>query len=148
MEREYCKKCSKCRERAVVIATIPQEMDMTHDGRTYRVSIPDLTVPQCTKCGNFSFDYEADVQIDRAFRRHAGLLQPEQIRQQREALGLQPEDVATALDISLEVYRDWEIGHLIPMRSQDRFLRAFFRLPELRAFLMNKDGESAKQAVA
>ena len=46
-----------------------------------------LTVPQCGNCQTLSIDDEADQRISAAFRRAAGLLAPEEIRQGREKLG-------------------------------------------------------------
>jgi putative zinc finger/helix-turn-helix YgiT family protein len=138
MEREFCKKCSKCRERAVVIATIPYELQMDHDGRKYQVKIADLSVPQCTKCGNFSFDHEASQQIARAFCREAGLLNGAEIRRQREKLGLTQQALAELLDVESSELAWWENGERIQQRHMDRFLRAFFALPELRRTLADK----------
>ena len=135
MKREYCTKCSRCRERAVVIATIPYEVQQDHDGSKYVVSIPDFTVPRCAKCGNISHDYQASEQISRAFRKKAGLLQPEEICSQREKLGLAPKALAEQLGISISVYESWENGGMIQSRSQDRLMRAFFALPDVRAML-------------
>ncbi len=138
MEREFCKKCSKCRERTVVIATIPYELQMEHDRRKYEVSIAALSVPQCTKCGNFSLDHEASDQITCAFRKQIGLLQPEEIRQQREKLGLSQQELADLLDVGASEIAWWENGERLQQRHMDRFLRAFFAVPELRRTLADK----------
>ncbi len=135
MEREFCKKCSKCGERAVVIATIPYELRMDHDGRKYQVGIDDLSVPRCGKCGNFSFDYEADMQITRAFCKQAGLLNGNEIRLRREKLGLSLEALAELLGVEVRDLAWWENGERIQPRHLDRFLRAVFTLPELRKTL-------------
>lgn len=138
MEREFCKKCSKCRERAVVIATIPYELQMDHDGRKYQVRIPELSVPRCSNCGNVSLDYEADMQITRAFCKQAGLLDGEEIRRRREKLGLTQEALAELLGVEVRELAWWENGERIQQRHMDRFLRAFFALPELRHALADK----------
>jgi putative zinc finger/helix-turn-helix YgiT family protein len=138
MEREFCKKCSKCGERSVVIATTPYELQMDHDGRKYEVKIPKLTVPQCSKCGNFSLDYEADMQITRAFCQQAGLLTGEEIRRHRDKLGLSQQALAELLDVESSELAWWENGERIQQWHMDRFLRAFFAVPELRRTLADK----------
>src|SRR5256885_447823 len=92
--REFCKKCRKCRERTVVLASVPYVTQFEHDGRKYTVSIPDLVLPRCANCGTMSFDSEADDQICREFRKLAGLLQPEEIRSSRLALNLTQQALA------------------------------------------------------
>lgn len=138
MDRKFSTKCSNCRERTVVMATIPYEIQINHDGRNYQVTVPDLNTPKCTKCGQIYFDGESSEQISRVLRKQAGLLQPEEIRLQREKVGLTLEQVSELLDVTLDTYMGWESGALIQMRSQDRFLRAFFRMPELRKTLADK----------
>jgi DNA-binding transcriptional regulator YiaG len=144
MEREFSKKCSKCGERAMAIATVPYELQIDHDGQKYQVTISDFTVPKCTKCANISHDAEASEQISLAFRRQAGLLQPDEIRRRRESLGLPQQAVADMLAVPVSKYTAWETGELIQTRSQDRFLRAFFVVPELRKTLA--DSQALKLA--
>jgi putative zinc finger/helix-turn-helix YgiT family protein len=139
-EREFSKKCSKCRERAVVLAAVPYTTQVDHDGRKYTVTIPDLVVPRCAKCGTISLDDEANRQISAAFRRQAGLLSPEQIRTHRVALGLTQQALAELLGVAVFTLSRWETGAQIQQRSLDRFLRAFFKLPELRQALQSEGG--------
>ena len=138
MVREYCTKCSKCGERTVAIATVPYEVLIDHDGQSFKVAIPDFTVPKCGKCGNISHDQEASEQISRAFRKQAGLLQPDEIRNRRDSLGMSQQSLAEMLAVSVTKYAAWETGELIQTRSQDRFLRAFFIVPELRKTLADR----------
>jgi len=138
MKREYCSKCSRCRERAVVIAKVSYELQADHDGHKHLVSIPDFTVPQCTKCGNISHDFEASEQISRAIRKHVGILQPEQIRAQRERLEISQETLAEMLGVDIGEVQRWENSEELQSRHIDRFLRAFFLLPGLRAVLGEK----------
>jgi putative zinc finger/helix-turn-helix YgiT family protein len=135
MEREFCKKCSRCRERAVVIATIPYEIQVDYDGRKYQVKIPEFSVPRCAKCGNISHDHEASEQISRAFRKQAGLLDSQAIRHHREELGIPQEELADMLGVTAAEVARWERGEQIQQRVADRFLRAFFDMPELRKML-------------
>ena len=134
-EREFSKKCGKCRQRAVTLDTVCYTVEFDHDGRKYEVTIPDLVVPRCGNCGTIVLDEEANRQISAAFRRKAGLLSPEQIRQHRVALGLTQQALADLLSVGVSTLSRWETGTQIQQRSFDRFLRATFLLPELRRAL-------------
>jgi putative zinc finger/helix-turn-helix YgiT family protein len=137
-ERVFAKKCGKCRQRAVALATVPYTVQIDHDGRKYTVTIPDLVVPQCANCGTIVLDEEANRQISAAFRREAGLLSPEEIRQHRVNLGLTQQALADLLGVAVSTLSRWETGAQIQQRSLDRFLRAFFVLPELRHVLVGE----------
>jgi putative zinc finger/helix-turn-helix YgiT family protein len=134
-ERQFSKKCGKCRARAVALAAVPYTTQIDHDGRKYTVTIPDLVVPRCGTCGTIVLDEEANRQISAAFRTQAGLLSPEEIRQHRVALGLTQQALADLLGVAVSTLSRWETGAQIQQRSLDRFLRASFALPELRQAL-------------
>ncbi len=135
-EREFSKKCGKCRERAVALAAVPYTVQIDHDGRKYTITIPDFLVPRCGKCGTIVLDEEANRQISAALREEVGLLPPEQIRRRRLALGLTQQALADALGVAVSTLSRWETGAQIQQRSLDRFLRAFFALSELRQALV------------
>jgi putative zinc finger/helix-turn-helix YgiT family protein len=135
IERAFSQKCGKCRERAVVLATLPYTTQIDHDGRKYTITIPRLVVPRCGKCGTIVLDEEANRLISAAFCKEAGLLSPEQIRQHRTALGLTQQALADLLGVAVSTLSRWETGAQIQQRSLDRFLRAFFAHPELRHVL-------------
>jgi len=120
------------------LATVPYTIKIDHDGREYTVTIPDLVVPRCGNCGTIVLDEEANRRISAAFRAEAGLLRPEQIRDQRTALGLTQQALADRLGVAVATLSRWETGAQIQQRSLDRFLRAFFRLPELREALADE----------
>src|SRR5436190_6672971 len=134
-ERQFSNKCGKCRQRAVALETVCYTVEVDHDGRTYEVTLPGLVVPQCSNCGTIALDEEANRQISTAFRRKAGLLSPEQIRQHRVALGLTQQALADLLSVGVSTLSRWETGTQIQQRSLDRFLRAAFVFPELRQAL-------------
>lgn len=119
----------------MALATVNYTTQFTHDGRPYTVSIPGLLVPQCGNCGEISLDPLATEQITVAFRKQVGLLSPEQIRQQRLALGLTQQALADLLGIGVHTLCRWETGGQIQQRAFDRILRAFFKVPELRRAL-------------
>jgi putative zinc finger/helix-turn-helix YgiT family protein len=119
----------------MVLVPVDYTTQFTHDGRPYTVTIPGLLVPKCSNCGEISLDPVATDQITAAFRKQAGLLSPEQIRQQRLALGLTQQALADLLGIGVHTLCRWETGGQIQQRAFDRLLRAFFKVPELRRAL-------------
>jgi putative zinc finger/helix-turn-helix YgiT family protein len=131
-------KCPTCQERTMVRMTIPYSVECAHDGRTYTVSIPDLAVPRCPKCGDMIFDSPATTRIDDAFREMIGLLSPAQIRHNREALGLTQEQLAASLGIAAATISRWESGHQIQQRAMDRLLRLYFAHANVRQSLGNE----------
>jgi DNA-binding transcriptional regulator YiaG len=120
----------------MAIATVPYDVRIDHDGRKYDVHIDTLSVPQCTNCGAISIDSDASEQIDRAFRRAAELLSPQEIRERRIAAGFHhQQDFARVLGVSPSTLNRWENGAQVQQRFHDRMLRAFFDVPEFRAYL-------------
>src|SRR5438445_127092 len=97
--RTYPKRCGKCGQKEIRLATVPYTTTIEHDGRAYRVEVPALTVPKCRNCKAISIDDEADQEISAAFRRAAKLLAPEDIRQGREKLGLTQKQFANLLGV-------------------------------------------------
>jgi hypothetical protein len=55
----------KCRRKEVRPATIPYQGQRLIDGQPVTVTLVALTVPHC---GELVFDYDADEQINEAFR--------------------------------------------------------------------------------
>jgi len=123
------KRCGKCGQKVLRLATVPYSTTIEHDGRTYRVEIPELTVPQCANCQAISIDDEADQQISAAFRRAARLLAREDIREGRERLGLTQKEFANLLGVGESTVSRWETGAQIQQRALDRFLRVCFNSP-------------------
>src|SRR6266851_1506077 len=117
MDRQYSKKCGKCRQRAVGLVQVPYSLQIDHDGRKYTVTVPDLVVPKCSNCGTIALDEEANRQISAAFRKEAGLLSPEQIRDQRHRLGLSQQVLADLLGVAASTLSRWETGAQIQQRS-------------------------------
>jgi putative zinc finger/helix-turn-helix YgiT family protein len=113
------------------IVTIPYEIQIDHYGRKHVVKIPDLSVAKCARCGNFVFDDEASEQVSRALRTAVGLLQPEEIQQHRERLGLSQAELADKLGVEPAELARWENGHQIQQRIADRYLRHLFAVPPI-----------------
>jgi putative zinc finger/helix-turn-helix YgiT family protein len=136
-ERLFSPKCGKCHERAVALTRVSYSTPIDHDGRTYTITLPEFIVPRCGNCGTIALDEEANRQISDAFRKQAGLLTPEQIRQLRLGLSMTQQDMSDQLGLAVSTLSRWETGAQIQQRALDRFVRAFFLLPQLRRALAN-----------
>src|SRR5437016_261484 len=141
--RTYPKRCGKCGQKAMQLATVAYANTIEHDGRAYHVEIPALTVPQCGHCQALSLDDEADRQISAAFRRAARLLAPEEIREGRERLGLTQKQFANLLGVGEATVSRWETGAQIQQRAMDRFLRLCLSSPAAVELLQNDFQPSA-----
>jgi DNA-binding transcriptional regulator YiaG len=139
--------CDRCRKKAVWPATISYRNRVLYEGQIYEVDTPQLEVPRCRECGELYFDNHAEEQVSRAAREQLHLLQPEQIRVNRQALQLGMEDLAARLGVSAENLNDWEEGLLLQPRAVDNLLRAYFALPDVRAALRGWDQNPAFGAV-
>ncbi len=144
--RTYPKRCGKCGQKAMRLATLSYVTTIEHDGRAYRVEIPELTAPQCGNCQALSIDDAADQQISAAFRRAARLLAPEAIRQGREKLGLTQKEFASLLGVGESTVSRWETGAQIQQRALDRFLRVCFDSPAAVKLLASDFQPSARGA--
>jgi putative zinc finger/helix-turn-helix YgiT family protein len=141
-QRKFSPRCGNCRQRTMVLEIVEYTVDVDHDGRKYRVSIPKLSVPKCSNCGAISIDDEADKQIDAAFRQTAKLLTLEQIREGRERLALTQQKMADLLDIAVSTLSRWETGAQVQQRGYNRMMEAFFEVPEFRKHLAHHAGVS------
>ena len=109
--------------------------DLEHDGRKYHVVLADLCVARCENCGTIILDDAASRRLSDALRNEAGLLQPAEIRTQREALGLTQKTLAGYLLIAEATLSRWETGAQIQQRAMDAFLRSLFKSSEARSIL-------------
>ena len=125
-------KCGQCRQKEVYPVDEEYTTEVVHDGRTYTVTLPSLRLYRCRNCHTGVLDDEADRQISQAFRSQAGLLAPEEIRRQREVLGLTQKELASRLSVAESTLSRWETGTQIQQRSLDNLLRLFFEQVEVR----------------
>jgi putative zinc finger/helix-turn-helix YgiT family protein len=120
----------------MAIAVVPYSIQIDHDGKKYLVHVPDQSVPKCQNCGELSIDEEASNQIEKAFRREANLLTPEEIREGRIKVGFtQQQDFARCFGIGVSTLSRWETGSQVQQHFHDGMLRTFFAIPEVRPFL-------------
>jgi DNA-binding transcriptional regulator YiaG len=144
--RPFPWKCGYCREREVYLERVPYSVEIAHGGRTYTVTVPDLEVPRCRKCQTLVLHDAANRRITEAFRRQAGLLTPEEVRQGREALGLTTAELAGRLGVEGDLLSSVEAGLQAQPFLLDRFLRVFFAFDNVRATLAAQAGANSAGA--
>ena len=132
-------RCPECGKKEVRAAHVAYTTEIKYDGRLYTVEIPELCVPRCGACGELVFDTRADEQIARALRNHLGLLSADQIRTNREQLGLNQRQLAERLGVAVETVSRWKAGALTQSRAMDRCLRVYFGVPAVRVALESND---------
>jgi putative zinc finger/helix-turn-helix YgiT family protein len=81
------------------------------------------------------------------FRRAAGLLAPEEIRQGREKLGLTQKQFANLLGVGEATVSRWETGAQIQQCAMDRFLRVCLASPAA-VKLLRSDFQTSAAGVA
>lgn len=133
--KPYPWKCAQCRQRTVNPTTIDYSTTIEHDGRTYELHVPQLSVARCETCGQVVLDDDANERISDALRRQLGVLLPAQIRQSRERLGISPTQLANDLGVAEASLSRWEAGAQIQSRALDRLLRLYFGYEQVRAVL-------------
>lgn len=134
--KPYPWKCPNCRQRALSPVTLAAyTMKGEHDGRDYDVTVRNLTALKCSDCGTLVLDDAADDRLSEALRAEIGLLRPDEIRSNREALGLTQKELAAFLQIAESTLSRWETGAQMQQRCMDRLLRCVFDVPEVRRYL-------------
>jgi DNA-binding transcriptional regulator YiaG len=136
-------RCPKCRQKEVRPVVIPYRAELLHDGRLYTIAIPQLTVPRCANCGELVFGNQACEQISQALRAQLHLLTPDQIRTNRELLGLSQKELADRLRVSEDLIAQWENGLLMQSGLADRALRGCFAVPAYREALADMTHDPA-----
>jgi putative zinc finger/helix-turn-helix YgiT family protein len=145
-DRPFPWPCANCLKDEVYPETMPYSTEVKHDGRRYKLTIPALTIPKCKSCGELIFSNSVDDQIMEALRAQARLLTPEQIKAGRKALGLKSKELAARLGVAAATVSRWEKKMMIQSRAMDNLLRAYFAVPELRAFLQETNSDIALAA--
>ena len=136
MSRPYPRICATCRERSVQPVTLSSySTNVEHDGRSYAITLADVSGTQCDNCGALILDDSVADRIDDQLREQAGLLRPTEIRSHRLALGLTQKDLAQKLLIGEATLSRWETGAQIQQRSLDLLLRLCFELVDVRRYL-------------
>ena len=130
--RAFPVRCIECGAKEVRPAVISCDLERNHDGKLYRLHIPELRVHRCGKCGEMLFDQEADEQVLAALRMEIGLLSPEEIRSQLDHLELSQKEFAGRLGVAPESVSRWLNGAMVQSRLADNAMRWFFGIPAVR----------------
>ncbi len=129
------KRCHVCGQKSLRHVRRPFEYEVSHDGRRpVRIHIPDLEVIACTNhdChpehpdDTVIEDEQATWRITIETYRQLGLLTPEEIRSQRERLGLTQQELQELLGLGGNTLSRWENGRVYQSRSLDTLMRIVF----------------------
>jgi putative zinc finger/helix-turn-helix YgiT family protein len=145
--RPFPWKCQNCGKMAVHSAVVKYPTEIEYDGRVYSFTVDGLKTPQCRECHEVFPDAEANQAITDAFRHHAKLLTPQQIRGNRERLNLTQKQLASLLGFAEATVSRWETGAQIQQRSLDNLLRIYFGFPGVRRALAQDGGLQGMDAV-
>jgi putative zinc finger/helix-turn-helix YgiT family protein len=125
-DRSFPWRCPNCRQKEVYRSSHPWEGDIKHDGRSYRLSLPRLSVPICRACGEVVFDENADDQVNAALRSKVGLLSPAEILREADRYSLSQRELAKELGIAEATLSRWVTGVQIQSKGMDNLLRMYF----------------------
>ena len=128
--------CSHCRKKAVYEGVTDYELEIEYEERKHPIKIAGLVTPRCRECGTVLLDTPANEQITLEFLRLVGLLNPEQVRNSREALNLTQQQLASVLGVAEATISRIESGVQFQERSLDNLLRLFFGVPKARSLLI------------
>jgi putative zinc finger/helix-turn-helix YgiT family protein len=134
-DKPFPRLCPNCLKDEVYPETMPYSVEAKHDGRSYRIEVPELRIPKCKACGELIFTNSVDDQIIEALRSRVRILTPQQIKAGRKALGLKSKDLALRLGVAAATLSRWEKGAMIQSRAMDNLLRLYFAVPEARVVL-------------
>ena len=102
--------CPQCREKTVSPVHRDYTLTVEHDGCNCEVTVRDVQVPTCSRCGEAVVTDDLSTRVSAELRRAVGLLSPETIRERREALGLTRPQLAAALRVAEATLQCWETG--------------------------------------
>jgi DNA-binding transcriptional regulator YiaG len=118
--------CSVCQQKSLQLLTTVYATEVKHDGRSYHVSLPQLTYYQCSICRTVILPDQADIEVGLELRRVANLLLPSEILAGRTRLGWSQKQLAELLNVAEATVSRWESGGQIQPHGYDRTLRAVF----------------------
>ncbi len=144
-------RCPVCRQHSMKRVEREFAFEVAYDGRgPYTIRIPDLAVIACTNPAcrpenpgdQVLHDDATTWRITIETYRQLGLLTPEEIREQREKLGLTQQQLGELLGLGGNSLSRWENGRVYQSRSIDTLLRIVFEVPEALAFVRRRRGVS------
>jgi putative zinc finger/helix-turn-helix YgiT family protein len=131
-DRPFPWRCVECGLDSIIPVATDYTTTVKHDGRPYTIHIPNLAIPTCPQCGKQLFTAQVDDQITAKLRADIDLLTPDEIKAQRQRLGLNQEELADQLGTAKGTISRWETGALIQSRAMDNLLRLYFDSEDAR----------------
>ena len=131
--------CSRCKTATVELRDQKYEFVQSHDGRKIPIIIDDIPIPTCTSCDHKTLAASTLEQITLETYRQLGLLTPQEIRENRERLGLTQQQMQTQLGLGGNTLSRWEKGHFYQSKAHDRFMRVFFSFEQVRTILATSE---------
>jgi len=138
--------CSHCETPTVNLRKQRYEFLQYHDGRRIPITIDDLPIPTCTTCQRTTLGASTLETIALETYRQLGLLTPDEIRANRERLGLTQQQMQAQLGLGGNSMSRWEKGHIYQSRALDRFMRVFFASEQVRQMLETDDWARTRTA--
>lgn len=140
-------RCHVCGQHSLRRVKHPFEYEVSHDGRRQVIKIDELEVIACTNPAchpddphdTLSYDDSAAHRITIETYCQLGLLTPDEIRTQREALGLTQQQMQDLMGLGGNTLSRWEQAHVYQSRALDRFLRVFLASAQVRDTLETED---------
>jgi len=129
--------CPNCGAEEVYLTTIHYTASAKKDGVVHTFEIPEFIINRCRVCETLLFSNYSNQQISQALQAHLRtvVLQPEQIRNARQELGLSEGQLAAKLGVAEELISRWETEAITPPRAMDNLLRLYFGIPAVREAL-------------
>jgi DNA-binding transcriptional regulator YiaG len=108
------------------------QAEIRHDGRLHQFTIPEIRIPICDVCHEKVFTEEVDRQINDALRVHLNLLEPKQLREGIERIGMSQKEFASCVGIAEATLSRWITEAQIQSRAMDNLIRTFLAFPQVR----------------
>lgn len=128
-DKPYPWTCGNCAQKKVEPVIGDYATQFKHDGKLYDIVLSQVEIPTCQNCGTVQTGIEIGDKVTKALREQVGILSPEEIKQQRNSLGLSQGQLGECIGAAKESISRWETGALIQSVSTDRLLRMFFKHP-------------------
>lgn len=121
-DSQRTKKCVFCEEADAVFGFARSSFDYG-SGEDAVELIASIPAWECPNCGEIFEDENAGQIRHETVCNHLGVLNPKEIRNLRDNLGLTQEAFADLTDIGVASVKRWENGVLIQNKAMDNFMR-------------------------
>ena len=114
--------CEMCEQGTVELQTVESSIDYGADDSQTQLSVM-LPIWRCEDCGCAYEDEQAAQIKHAAVCQHLGVLEPNEIRDIRNRLGLSQEALANVTSIGVASIKRWESSKIIQNKAMDNLLR-------------------------